>query len=162
MKWVKGRIRSHSSLSLISRHSQSTSDPGSRIQPASLRSTSYVTVSLYVQCSMHICIPVCICTYSSAIQEQKSHTNKTKCKKLMLFLDQNFLFFRVVHIFWCKSNVMYRKMDKTIYRNSACIQSAFSAYRTQLTGKHKCTIRKSRKCWCRNNITILNLLSNCT
>jgi hypothetical protein len=26
-------------------------------------------------------------------------------------------------------------MDKTIHGNCACIQSAFSAYRTQLTGK---------------------------
>jgi hypothetical protein len=30
---------------------------------------------------------------------------------------------------------MYRKMDPTILRNCTCIQPAFLAYRTQLTGK---------------------------
>jgi hypothetical protein len=32
-------------------------------------------------------------------------------------------------------NIIYRKMDTTIYGNYACIQPAFLAYRTQLTGK---------------------------
>jgi hypothetical protein len=30
---------------------------------------------------------------------------------------------------------MYRKMDKTIHGNCACIQPLFSAYRTELSGK---------------------------
>ncbi len=55
----------------------------------------------------------------------------------MLFLDKKFnvisngaLVFALI-----KSNIMYRKMDKTIHRNCACILPPFSAYRTQLTGK---------------------------
>jgi hypothetical protein len=50
---------------------------------------------------------------------------------------------------------MYRKMEKAIHRNCTSIQPAFSAYRTQPTGKQS-IIRKSVK-WSRNNIHILHL-----
>jgi hypothetical protein len=48
-------------------------------------------------CGIHLFILACM--YSHALQEQKSHRNKTKCKKYMLFLDQSLLFFSLVPIF---------------------------------------------------------------
>jgi hypothetical protein len=89
---------------------------------------------------MPICIPACL--YSHALQGQKSHRNKTKYKISMLFLDQNYIFFPMVHFFCCTSNIMYRRMDKTIHRNSACIQPAFSANMTKLTGKQSASFER--------------------
>jgi hypothetical protein len=34
-------------------------------------------------------------------------------------------------------------MDKTVHRNCACIQLAFSAYRTQLTGKQSTVFERA-------------------
>ncbi len=48
-----------------------------------------------------------------------------------------------VTCFCCKSNIMYRKMDKTIHENCACIQPEFSAYRTQLRGKPSAPFERS-------------------
>jgi hypothetical protein len=39
--------------------------------------------------------------------------------------------------------IMHRKMDKNIYRNCACIQSAFSIYRTEFTGKPSAPFEKA-------------------
>ncbi len=55
----------------------------------------------------HICAPACMSAHTR--QEQKFCTNKTKSKVLMLFVDQNAMFFLMVHCFCCKSNIMYRK-----------------------------------------------------
>jgi hypothetical protein len=70
---------------------------------------------------------------------------KTKCEMSMMFLDQNFMFLPMVHLFLlcCESIIMYRKMDKTIDRNSACIQPSFSVYMTQLTGKPNAPFERS-------------------
>jgi hypothetical protein len=57
---------------------------------------------------------------------------------------------------------MYRKMDKNYFRNFTCIQPAFEAYRTQLTGKEKNTIRTSVIFRFRKTIKILHLLFICT
>ncbi len=54
---------------------------------------------------------------------------------------------------------MYKKITKTIHLKCACIQPAFSAFRTQLTGKpSKYTILPSVKFWSRNNIKVLYLI----
>jgi hypothetical protein len=46
-------------------------------------------------------------------------------------------------LFLLKSNILYRKMNTAIHRNFACIQPAFVANRTQLTGKPIATFERS-------------------
>jgi hypothetical protein len=95
------------------------------------------------------------CTYSSMLNFNNRYRmqRKAKCKMYMLLKDQWCTYF------CCKSNLtlMYRKMDKTVYGNFACMQPPFSAYRTQLTGKRKYTFRKNGRFLSRNNITGLYL-----
>jgi hypothetical protein len=101
--------------------------------------------------SSYVCIPM-LFKSRNCIQIRSS------CKMLMLFLNQYFMFFLMLHLFFCKSNNMYKKMDKAIHGNCAYTQSAFSAYRSQIRGKNKFTIRKSGNFWSRDNIKMLNLI----
>jgi hypothetical protein len=53
----------------------------------------------------------------------------------------------MVHLFFLQVlyiGIMYRKMDPTIHGNCTCIQPAFSAYRTQLTGKPSAPFERAK------------------
>ncbi len=53
----------------------------------------------------------------------------------MLFLDEISCSFQWCTWFCVKSNMVCRKMHKTVHGNWSCIQHQFSAHRTQLRGK---------------------------
>jgi hypothetical protein len=75
--------------------------------------------------------------YSHALQEQKSQSNKNQIMENAHAVSKP--------KFWVLSNgaivfslslyIMYRKTDRPLHGNCACIQGTFSAYRAQLTGK---------------------------
>ncbi len=68
-----------------------------------------------------------------------------------------------VNCFCCKSNIIYKKMDKTIHGNCACILHStfiFSIYDSTYR-KTKWNIRRIVKNWSRNIIKILHIICIC-
>jgi hypothetical protein len=45
--------------------------------------------------------------------------------------------------FPCKSNIMYREIEKDVHGNCACIPTEFSAHKTQPTGKQSAPFEKA-------------------
>ncbi len=76
-----------------------------------------------------------------------------KSKMFLLFPDQYVLSFRIVPFAFPVSPI-FRKMNKTTNWSCACIQPVVSAYRIELRGKPKTTIRKSVQFWSRRKIKI--------
>jgi hypothetical protein len=75
---------------------------------------------------MRLCITASV--YSYALQEQKYHTNVNEAQNLYVVSRLKFYVLEWCYCFCCKSNIMYRKIDKTIYGNCLHSTCVFNIY----------------------------------
>ncbi len=95
---------------------------------------------------MHICVPACIYVFRCSSRGEIACKYELNAKCPCCCQTRISCSFQWFTYFQCKSNIMYRKMDETIYSSQLCMHPASifsildSTYR-----KPKCIIRKSGK-----------------